>query len=139
MIKIAIVGNSKLEPDEQRRIVKAIDITLKYLKDNYHSIEIVSGGADGVDTLAIIKAKEYGFRVKKIKPDVQDWNKRGGFKDRNLEIVEYCDKVLCFTPKIEQGDKQQCYHCMQLHKKTAGCWTLKQAWEVGKKGERIIV
>jgi hypothetical protein len=85
-------------------------------------IEIVSGGASGVDSLAIQIAKDLNIPYKVFEPKTPNWD---GFKARNLEIAKYSTKVVSFANKFTTT---KCYHCERVgkdnnHEKTAGCYT----------------
>ena len=107
---------------------------------------IISGGAKGVDKMAIEIAKGLGFQTKEFLPEVYDWTPKGqnigkiGYKKRNLQIAEECDKILCFTIPAKH-DYEKCYHHKpkQQHKKTAGCWTVNKVVEMKKPFELWVI
>ena len=83
---------------------------------------IASGGAKGVDTFAVNRAKEKGFKTIEFKPTQYNWE---GFKKRNLELADKCSKIYCIVEPVKDT---KCYHCSNNnldndHQKTAGCWT----------------
>lgn len=55
---------------------------------NHESIEIISGGAKGADTLAIKFAKEYNLNYKIMNADWDKYGKRAGIL-RNNEMLTY--------------------------------------------------
>lgn len=76
------------------------DRIIRYYLDKCKPDEVVSGGAVGVDTLAINRADLLGYRVKEFLPEVKEWNDcdgKTGFKSRNETIGVYCDELLCIT------------------------------------------
>lgn len=129
--KIGIVGSSKVEDN-----ISAYKQIKEFILEQFKStpfIEIVSGGADGVDKIAIDIAKELCIAHKEFLPKTQDW---AGFKPRNIKIAEYCDEVVSFALPLKT---KKCYHCNANHEKTAGCWTAKYARGIPKKGRTIIL
>lgn len=131
-LRVAIVGTSyRLSLKEQADVKKiCIENLKKYPKDTI----VVSGGARGVDTIAINVARELGFKTKEYLPETYHWEDREGkkgFKSRNLEIENNCDELYCISiPK----KSARCIHHnpIQDHEQTAGCWTLNLAKSNGK-------
>jgi hypothetical protein len=81
---------------------------------------IISGGAPGVDTVAIKTAEKYGLPVEVIKPDWKTYGKPAGFR-RNLFIVSKVDKVVAFWDGKSKGTKHtidltlQVGKCLEVH------------------------
>lgn len=73
--------------------------------------EIVSGGANGVDTLARKYANENKIHLREILPDYKTHGKRAPLV-RNLEIVSLCDYVLVFWNGVSNGSKNTIKHCL---------------------------
>lgn len=126
-MKIAVVGTSlNLTDNEERDIRQLIALSLK----NYTSNDvIISGGAKGVDSIAIEIAQGLGLKTEVYKPKNQNWS---AFKARNLKIAKDCDELCCISVPVH---KQKCYHHdggLADHEKTAGCWTMRKALEMGK-------
>lgn len=65
-------------------------------------IQIVSGGAQGADTLAEIYADIKGIPITIIKPDWQKHGKQAGFI-RNGEIVVMSDVIVAFWDGQSKG------------------------------------
>lgn len=78
----------------------------KILKKFYLSdiTEIVSGGAEGVDTLAEQFAEEYNIPLKVYKPDWKKYGKKAG-AIRNKKIVNRCNKIIAFWDGKSVGTK----------------------------------
>ena len=57
--------------------------------------EIVSGGADGVDSLAKLYAHNNNIKLTVFYPDWGKYGRSAGYK-RNRQIVDYADRVLAF-------------------------------------------
>jgi len=92
------------------------------------SVVVVSGGAPGVDSIAVDVAKEMGFETLVFPPKTNDWP---GFKARNIQIAQKADNIIVITlPLYEGGRKGECYHCNRVgknnqHQVSGGCWTGK--------------
>jgi len=56
---------------------------------------VVSGGAEGVDSIGAEVGRAHGVEVLVIVPQVRRWAGPGGFQERNREIVEACTHLLC--------------------------------------------
>lgn len=62
-------------------------------------IEIVSGGAEGVDHFAVETAKRCGMRWKEFLPHYDEYDElhqKQAPLARNQEIVDYCEKLIAF-------------------------------------------
>lgn len=107
--------------------------------------EVVSGGCHlgGIDLWAAQAGRAYGIKVTEFLPKTQRWS--GGYKERNTLIAENSDEVWCITlkelPLGYAGMKfKLCYHCGTAdHVKSGGCWTVKYAKSLGKKGGIIVI
>ncbi len=132
-MKIAIVGTTaNLTEDEQQKMKEEIILVLKkYPLDTL----IISGGAKGVDAMAIEIAKDIGFKTQEYKPEKENWE---FYKKRNLQIANDCDELYCFSVGVR---KIKCYHHTppQNHEKTAGCWTLEKAAQLIKPCTLIVL
>lgn len=96
MPKIAIVGSRTLSDERVK------DEILEYLHGlSRKSTTIISGGAAGVDQVAVLVAKNKGFAVIEILPNWSEGN-GAGFK-RNSDIVRECDEVLCIWDGKSKG------------------------------------
>lgn len=100
------------------------------------AIQVVSGGANGIDMIGeetvddlVVNYGQLYLDVPKIfRPDVHQWEDDGtkrGFKSRNLQVAEYCDKLWCIR---------------SIQSKTYGSgWTADRAEEMGKSVNRITI
>ncbi|GAA3750369.1 hypothetical protein [Micromonospora maritima] len=55
---------------------------------------VVSGGAEGIDSLGVALAKKHGIPHREHLPTVRQWNGPGGFQERNLLIAGECTRIL---------------------------------------------
>ncbi len=97
-MKIAIIGSRNL---------KVYDLE-KYLPDNV--TEIVSGGAVGIDTCAENFAKQNGIKLTVFKPKYEKYG-RGAPLKRNLQIIDYSDRVIAFWDGKSRGTKYVIDNC----------------------------
>lgn len=98
-MKLGIVGSRNYSDYDnfKKAVLKIVDIK---------NVEcIVSGGAQGVDTLAEKLADE--FKIKKLIFNVtqEDWKKYGKYAGprRNTSIVENSDYIIAFPSKYGKG------------------------------------
>lgn len=66
--------------------------------------EIVSGGANGADSLASRYAGYFGIKMTVIKPDWKTHGRAAGFL-RNTQIVEQSDMIVAFWDGKSAGTK----------------------------------
>lgn len=142
-MRVGIVGSegAKFTAGAKARAVEAIR---RILTDEGAS-EVVSGACHlgGIDAWAADVGRELGLRVTEFPPRTRAWE--SGYKPRNLKIAENSDVVYCVTldhlPDNWTGMRfPTCYHCgTNSHVKSGGCWTVKQAQRMGKRGEWRII
>ena len=132
MTKVAIVGTShNMTDNEERDVRQLIGLILNgYSKGD----TVITGGAKGVDSIAVSIAQTLGFNTMIIKPKSENWD---SYKERNLEIARYCDELYCISIPVHT---EKCYHHKepQDHQKTAGCWTMNKAIELGKDCKLLL-
>ena len=126
-MKIAIVGTSHLTVEEHVKAAKAINDIIS------EGDTVISGGAKGIDQLAVCVARDRECGIDIRLPVIDEWK---GYKPRNQEIAEACDVLYCITTKTKT---ESCYHCVMDHQRTGGCWTMKYAKSQGKKVELIVI
>lgn len=137
-MKIAIVGASKLDENEERDAQQFCGSMMSHwMMDYKDELIIISGGAKGIDSIAQQVAENFQIKVQIFKPEIHKWEDEGGktgFKTRNIEIAEECDRLYCLP-----ANKRNilCYHCDNAkefpHEVTGGCWTANKARELGKE------
>lgn len=144
-ITVGIVGHeqAKFTPETE---AKACAWILNYLRGNLDDIDLVVSGEchlGGVDIYAKEIAQACGIPFRGFPPKELSWEK--GYKQRNLEIANASDIIFSIVVnKLPEGYVglrfPKCYHCgTDNHIKSGGCWTLKQALQLGKKGEVVII
>lgn len=122
-MKIAIVGASKIfTKDEERDVRQFCTNIIKTFPPN---VMIISGGAEGVDKIAIEVAKNLGYETDVYLPKVKKWDPptKNGYKARNIQIANECNELFCIAMPLHQKESK-CYHHKKLedHQKTAGCY-----------------
>lgn len=100
MTKLAIVGCRTFEDYSFIKIHVDAFINDNDLKD----IEIVSGGASGVDTLAKLYAQKNNLPYKEFAADWKTHGRAAG-PIRNKLIVEYSDYIIAFWDYVSKGTK----------------------------------
>lgn len=108
---------------------------------NHPEVTGVSSGhchLGGIDMWAEEIGKELGLELYIFPPTRKTWE--GGYKPRNISIAKTSHEVHCITlkqlPESFKGMRFDfCYHCNSRdHVKSGGCWTVKYAQGLGKKG-----
>ena len=103
-MKLAIIGSRKIT-----------QIALKkYIPDGV--TEIVSGGADGVDTLAKEFANQNGIPLVEFLPKYNLYGRAAPIK-RNEEIAKYADEALAFWDGTSKGTQYTINFFEKLGKK----------------------
>jgi len=139
---VGIVGSEsrKFTPDTEA-LARAVILRLL----TQPGITGVSSGhchLGGVDIYAEEAADFLGLPKLIFAPKTLKWE---SYKQRNLQIVEASDTVVCITVRVLPPDYSGmrftfCYHCRTTdHVKSGGCWTVKQAIKRGKLGSVVIV
>ena len=102
-MKVAVIGSRNL----------FVDILESYLPDE--TKEIVSGGANGIDTCARNYALEHGLKLIEFLPEYDKYG-RGAPLKRNITIIEYADLVLAFWNGKSRGTKFVIDNCKKMNK-----------------------
>lgn len=87
-----------------------IDSIDEYLPENCD--EIISGGAEGIDTYAEEIAKRKNLPFRKILPDYEKYSKRAPL-ERNLLIAQRSDMVLAFWDCYSRGTAHMIDACIR--------------------------
>lgn len=102
-MKLAIIGSRNL-------MISEIE---KFIPDNVS--EIVSGGAQGIDTCAAKYAKKQGIKLTVFLPEYQKYGRYAPLK-RNLQIIDYADEVLAFWDRQSRGTLFVIENCKKRNK-----------------------
>lgn len=142
-MRIAIVGSeqAKFTP-ETEQAARAHIRSLLSPGDVVISGECHLGG---VDIYAREEAVALGLEFLPFAPARLQWS--GGYRERNLAMARACELCVCITVRrLPEGWDHSnyaslyCYHChTSEHVKSGGCWTVKEARELGKEGMVIVV
>ena len=89
-MKIAIIGSRNL----------TVDNLGKYLPEGV--TEIVSGGAQGIDTCAREYANANGIKLTEFLPEYEKYGKGAPLR-RNLLIIDYADEIFAFWDGASSG------------------------------------
>lgn len=92
-MKIAIVGS---------RDYPRLNEVAEYVQALPADTIVVSGGANGVDTIAELTALDCGMATEIFYPDWKRHGKSAGYI-RNEQIVKAADKVVCFWHNQSRG------------------------------------
>lgn len=99
---VGIVGSTYLSDDQTYVATRLITmVLLSEAVDAPAGICVVSGGADGTDTLAEVAAEILGYPTKIFLPDNRRWEP-DGFKARNILIAEKSDVLYCIRSRQSQ-------------------------------------
>lgn len=106
MKKIAIVGSRDFKRRE----------TIEEFMSNLKNVEIVTGGAHGVDKIAEQIAKTLGLPVTIFKPDFSNGYNVAEYHKRNRKIAEYADEIHIFWHKPTPGSMSTLSFAKELNK-----------------------
>lgn len=102
-MKVAVIGSRRLWLDDLG----------EYLPKSTE--EIVSGGAKGIDTCAKEYAEKHGIKYTEFRPDYRRFG-RGAPLKRNLQIIEYADRVIAVWDGKSRGTRYVVDQCSELKK-----------------------
>ena len=134
-VRIGLVGSSKAGARGFGKISEQVEYWMDTTQQVHQDIEFASGGGAGIDSTAKAVCEKFEVDFKEFKPDGIGWEAN---KKRNLQIADYCDKIISFAlPFGTTAGVPKCNHCEKAgkddnHEKTAGCYTGKAcgAYEV---------
>lgn len=95
-MKIAVIGSRTFND------AALLENTLLEKLDMNAVTELVSGGAQGADSLAEAFAAKYGLAIQVFKPDWKQFG-RGAGVIRNKEIIAAADQVIAFWDGKSKG------------------------------------
>lgn len=103
-MKVAVVGSRTLDvPDLKDYMPESVT-------------EIVSGGANGVDSWAAIYAYTHKLKLTEFRPKYWKYGRAAPLK-RNLQIIDYADEVIAFWDGKSKGTKSVIDQCRKQDKK----------------------
>lgn len=91
-MKVAIVGSRSLEVP--------FEVLYRLIPEGVS--EIVSGGAVGVDRCAADYARARGIALREFLPDYDTHGRQAPIL-RNIEMIDYCDRVMVFWDGRSKG------------------------------------
>jgi hypothetical protein len=102
-MRVIIAGGRYFNDYEMMK--KRLDFFFSLVKDDdLEGIEIVSGKAQGADTLGERYARENGYPIKEFYAQWGQYGRRAGFL-RNQEMAEYATHCICFWDGESKGTK----------------------------------
>jgi predicted Rossmann fold nucleotide-binding protein DprA/Smf involved in DNA uptake len=114
-MKYGIVGNRQ-GWDKDFVTWKISDIIFNDKGDEITEVEIISGGACGVDSYAKIYSAENGIHYKEFLPNPKESIPERYF-NRNKKIAEECDILIAFDQKMgHSGTKNTIRYAKELNK-----------------------
>ena len=108
-MRVAIIGSRNLQDQEEYWYNKICESIPK------NCTEIVSGGAEGIDTLARRYATEYELIFKEFLPEYNKYGKSAPLM-RNMQIIEYANIALVFWDGESRGTAQVIKICCEIDK-----------------------
>lgn len=100
-MKVAIVGSRNIRA--MREVERAVE------QSGFEVTEVISGGANGVDTLAEQYAQQHDLTLTVYPPDWKQYGRSAGYR-RNVEIVLAADAVIA----VWNGSSPGTRHTMNL-------------------------
>ncbi len=134
--RIAVVGSRDWPDAELVRRTMEIWFVGKW------PVEVVSGGARGVDTMAAEAAVFLGCDLKVFPADWNQFGRSAGYR-RNAQMASYCDEVLAFWDGKSKGTGHMIDLALKAGKPVqimdpSGKWvTLDEEVRNGKEAEEV--
>jgi hypothetical protein len=120
---LAIVGSVRFaDPDWREKATDIIDEELFRFPDPPDLV--VSGGAEGIDSLADNLCAYHGIAFKEFPPKHRHWEPEG-FKARNILVAETCTRLL----------RVSCHGSTTY----GSGWTADYAEKLGKRVRRVVL
>ncbi len=116
-MRIAIIGSRNL----------TVKNLADYLPNAYRIIEIVSGGARGIDSCAAEYARAAGIKLTEFLPNYEKYGRQAPLI-RNLQIIEHADCVLAFWDGQSNGTKFVISQC-KIQKKPIRIY-VPSGWDI---------
>lgn len=153
-MKIGIVGHGseKFDREHRYKAKQFLAYLLDIYKILYEPVWVVSGRSPmgGIDVWAEDAAYQRNCQTMIYPSKTNQWEGKGGYKERNQKIADRSDIVYVVLvkeyPESYTGLRfEACYHCIDRaspyrpHAKSGGCWTGWKAKELGKPVHWIIL
>jgi hypothetical protein len=94
--RLAIVGSRRFSAWWK---IPAADGIIAHVLATYPIVEVISGGAPGIDERAEIAAANAGLPFHAELPTGRSWDGPGGFRERNEAIARRCTHLLCIRDR----------------------------------------
>lgn len=107
MYKLAVIGSRNFDDYD------LLEMILDKFKDKITTI--VSGGANGADSLGEKWANKNDISTKIYKPDWDKYGKRAGYL-RNRDIISNCDACIAFWDGESKGTQHSFTLCEEMGK-----------------------
>ena len=98
MMKVIIAGGRNF--NDYEFLSRVCDIVLS----RQTAVEVVSGTANGADTLGEKYAYDNGLLIKKFPADWDKYGKSAGYR-RNSQMADYADALIAFWDGASKGTK----------------------------------
>jgi hypothetical protein len=107
VFSLAVVGSRSITDSETVETVigRSPWVSDSNIRPIDMELEVVSGGADGVDTAAQEWAERQGFDTLVIEPDWDDWSDGHPALHRNTTIIKQADAVIAVWDGHSDGTK----------------------------------
>lgn len=83
-----------------------------FIVESLRDVQIISGGADGADTLGKLFAQEHGFKFTEYPPDFKKYGtpyRKADYYDRDIKMARKGDICLGFLVKLPGHNKGSMY------------------------------
>lgn len=125
ILKVIIAGSRTLEDYSKFCFIVGPEILQLYTSPSM-SIEIVSGGARGIDTLAVKFAKQHLHPYKIMRADWDAFGKSAGYI-RNKQMADYADVLIAVWDGKSKGTENMIEQMQKLNKKV-----IIKLWDKGE-------
>ncbi|MCI8497388.1 MAG: DUF2493 domain-containing protein [Clostridiales bacterium] len=105
-MKVAIIGSRDSASISEQEMIRHIPVGCS---------SVISGGAEGIDSLAAQAAETLGLPLIVVRPDYDRYGKAAPIV-RNHEIVRMADFVLAFWDGVSKGTQSVLVECIKTGK-----------------------
>lgn len=107
-MRIGIVGSREPTPAMKRRL-------RRYVRELDPFVTVVSGGARGIDSYAVLVAEEYGLATEVMPADWANDGRKAGHL-RNARLVDSVDLLVAFWDGRSRGTRNAIDHAKHMVK-----------------------